>query len=170
VIPVLETERLTMREPRNDDFEPIAAFLASHRARHVGGPYVRLHAWRAFAATLGHWDLRGYGMWAVEERSAGTLVGLVGLYDPEGWIAREIGWWLVSPAHEGRGLAREAALTARRFAYEVAGWREAFSVIDPENERSIRLAERLGCRLDREDLTPMGKRVHVYRHPAPEAR
>ena len=170
MIPVLQTERLTLRAPRSGDFEPIASFLASDRARYVGGPYSRLHAWRALAATLGHWDLRGYGMWAVEERSGGGLVGLVGLHDPEGWIAPEIGWWLVAPVHEGRGLAFEAARAARRYAYGIVGWREAFSVIDPANERSIRLAERLGCKLDREDVTPLEKRVLVYRHPAPEAQ
>jgi RimJ/RimL family protein N-acetyltransferase len=170
MIPVLTTERLTLRGPRLADFEPVAAFLASDRARYVGGPYHRLHAWRALAAVLGHWELRGYGMWAVEESSTGDLAGIIGVHNPEGWLAPEIGWWMVSPAHEGRGFAFEAAVVARRYAYTIVGWREAFSVIDPDNLRSIRLAERLGCRLDREDVTPTDKRVLVFRHPAPEAR
>ena len=55
----------------------------------------------------------------------------VGLYDPEGWIAPEIGWWIVAPEQEGKGFAFEAARAARRYAYQIAGWREAFSVIDP---------------------------------------
>ena len=95
---------------------------------------------------------------------------MVGLHYPEGWIAPEIGWWIVVPAQEGKGFAFEAALAARRYAYLVAGWPEAFSVIDPENARSIRLAERLGA-----TARPPGRRrdaggpALVYRHPAPEA-
>jgi RimJ/RimL family protein N-acetyltransferase len=170
MIPVLGTERLRLRAPAAGDFEAMAAFLASERARMIGGPLDRLAAWRALAASLGHWELRGYGMWAVEEAATGAFVGQVGMFDPEGWIAAEIGWWIAPPEAEGRGFAFEAAVAARRYAYEVAGWREAFSVIHPENARSIRLAERLGCRLDREQAIPSGEMRLVFRHPEPEAR
>lgn len=170
MIPVLRTERLTLRAPGAGDFEPIAEFLASDRSRYVGGPRIRIDAWRALAAMIGQWSLRGYGMWAVEETASGAYLGQVGMHDPEGWIAPEIGWWIVPPEREGQGFAYEAALAARRYAYLVAGWREAYSVIHPANARSIRLAERLGAVLDREDSVPgTGERVLVWRHPAPEA-
>jgi RimJ/RimL family protein N-acetyltransferase len=167
VIPVLATERLTLRAPRAGDFEAMAAFLASERARMIGGPFDRLAAWRALAASLGHWELRGYGMWALEETATGAFLGQVGMFNPEGWIAAEIGWWIADPEAEGRGFAHEAALAARRYAYDVAGWREAFSVIHPANVRSIRLAERLGATLDREQTVFDGETRLVYRHPAP---
>jgi RimJ/RimL family protein N-acetyltransferase len=168
MIPVLTTERLTLRAPRAGDFEAMAAFLASERARYVGGPRNRFESWRALAATLGHWDLRGYGMWGVEVTATGTYVGQVGLYNPEGWIAREIGWWIADPAAEGKGYAFEAAVAARRYAFMIVGWQEAFSVIHPDNDRSIRLALRLGATLDREDTAFGAERVLVYRHQ-PEA-
>lgn len=170
MIPVLTTERLTLRAPCVDDFEAAAAFLASDRTRYIGGPRSRLEAWRALACSIGHWGLRGYGMWGVEVTATGTYVGQVGLDNPEGWIAREIAWWIALPELEGRGYAFEAALAARRYAFETAGWREAFSVIHPENRRSIRLAERLGAVLDHADIVPETEPVLVYRHPAPEAR
>ena len=72
MIPVLATERLTLRGPQVRDFEPIAAFLASDRARYVGGKRSRRDAWRTFAALVGHWELRGYGMWSVEETATGA--------------------------------------------------------------------------------------------------
>jgi RimJ/RimL family protein N-acetyltransferase len=168
VIPVLATERLTLRAPRLGDFEAMAAFLASERSRMMDGPLDRLGAWRVLAASLGHWELRGYGMWAVEETATGAFVGQVGMFHPEGWIAQEVGWWVTAPC-EGKGFAHEAALAARRYAYAIAGWREAFSVIHPENARSIRLAERLGARLDREQAIHTGATRLVYRHPAPES-
>jgi RimJ/RimL family protein N-acetyltransferase len=168
MIPVLTTERLTLRAPRLGDFEAIAAFLASDRSRFVGGPRSRRESWRALASTLGHWELRGYGMWGVEVTATGAYVGQVGLHNPEGWIARELAWWIAAPEHEGKGYAFEAAAAAHRYAFRIAGWREAFSVIHPENVRSIRLAERLGAVLDHPDIVPEAEPVLVYRHD-PEA-
>jgi RimJ/RimL family protein N-acetyltransferase len=168
MIPVLATERLTLRGPRLADFEAVAAFLGSERARHVGGARARRLAGNTFAALVGHGELRGYGLWCVDETDTGRLVGMVGLYDPEDWFAPEIGWWIVEPAFEGRGYAREAAVAARRYAYDIAGWREAFSVIAPENARSIRLAEGLGATLDRTVSAEAGGPALIYRHPAPE--
>jgi RimJ/RimL family protein N-acetyltransferase len=170
MIPVMQTERLTMRGPRLGDFDPVAAFLDSDRAAHVGGRRRRRDAWRTFASLLGHWELRGYGMWSVDETATGAFVGMIGLYDPEDWFAPEIGWWIVDASREGRGYAREAALAARRYAYDIVGWREAFSVIAPENARSIRLAERLGATLDRTVGSEDGGPALIYRHPGPETR
>lgn len=169
MIPVLRTERLTLRGPGIGDFEAVAAFLASDRARYIGGPLSRHLAWRSFSSIVGQWQLRGYGMWSIDETATGAFVGIVGLYDPEGWIAPEIGWWAVVPAQEGRGFITEAARAARRYAYEFAGWSEAFSVIAEGNKRSVRVATRLGATLDHtEDLGERGVAL-VYRHPSPAA-
>ena len=74
------------------------------------------------------------------------------------------------PEEEGKGFAFEAARAARRYAYQIAGWRAAFSVIAPDNLRSIRLAERLGATVDREvGADDADGPALVYRHPAPEA-
>jgi len=170
VIPVLTTERLSMRGPVAADFEPVAAFLDSDRAAWIGGRRNRADAWRTFAVLVGHWALRGYGMWSVDERATGAFVGMVGLYYPEDWLAPEVGWWIVDAECEGKGYACEAAVAARRYAFDIVGWPEVFSVIAPENARSIRLAERLGATLDRTVTAPNGRPASIYRHPAPEAR
>ncbi len=170
MIPVLETGRLRMRGPVAADFDPVAAFLDSDRAAHIGGRRSRADAWRTFAVLVGHWTLRGYGMWAVDERESGAFIGLVGLYYPEDWLAPEIGWWIVDPAAEGKGYACEAAIAARRHAFDIVGWPEVHSVIAPENARSIALAERLGATLDRTVTAPNGRPALIYRHPVPEGR
>ena len=169
MIPVIETERLVLRAPTMADFEAVAAFFATERARFVGGPRDRLQSWRSFAANIGCWHLKGHGMWAVEERATGRYLGQIGLNDPEGWVAREVGWILVDPATEGRGFAREAALAARGHAYGPLGWTKVFSVIDPDNARSLALAVRLGCTVDRSAVLPDGTTALIYRHPGPEA-
>ncbi len=56
-----------------------------------------------FSAEIGHWTLRGYGFWAVEETASGAYCGQVGLWNPEGWAEAEIGW-LMMEGFEGKRL------------------------------------------------------------------
>ena len=167
-IPVLETERLTLRAPSEADFEAEAAFYATERSRHVGGPMARDQVWRSLATLLGHWLMRGYGFWAVEEKTTGAYCGRVGLWNPEGWPEPEIGWTLMASA-EGRGYAHEAALRAREHAYGALGWKTAISLIAPDNTRSATLARRLGARFERLYEHPSYGEMEIHRHPAPEA-
>lgn len=166
MIPTLHTERLTLRAPGPEDFEPFAAFYASERASMVGGPMERHDAWRALAGILGHWSLRGFGRWSVE--LGGEPMGVVGLHFPEGWPAPEVGWLLYDGA-EGRGIAREAAEAALAHAYGALGWTTAISIVHPDNARSIALAERMGARRDGEFRHPKVGPVPVWRHPGPSS-
>lgn len=165
--PVIETERLLMRPNREEDFEAFAAFYASDRARLRGGIKTRWQAWMQFAAEIGHWSLRNYGFWAVEEKATGMYCGQVGLWNPEGWPEPEVGWMLVAEA-EGRGIAFEAALRARDYAYHTLNWTRLASCISQGNERSIRLADRMGATFDRR-VPYKGIPDHlVYLHPTPD--
>ena len=121
-----------------------------------------------FAAEIGHWFLRGYGFWAVDEKATGAYCGLVGLWNPEGWPAPEVGW-LLWEQHEGKGIAREAAMRARAYAFETLGWPQVASCISDGNIRSIRLAERLGAKVDRRVPRPGRPDFLVYIHPVPRA-
>ena len=167
VAPVIETERLILRPNRPEDFDAYAAFYATDRARLRGGVKTRAQAWIQFAAEIGHWSLRGYGFWAVENKAAGAYCGQVGLWNPEGWAEPEIGW-LMMEGFEGKGYAHESALRARAYAYNTLGWTRAASCISEGNDRSIRLAERMGATFDRR-FPRDGMPDHlVYIHPAPE--
>ncbi len=130
--------------------------------RYVGerGTLSREDAWDEMAALAGHWHLRGYGMWAVEERETGSFVGRVGLHYPEGWPDHEVAWALARPFW-GKGYAAEAARAALGEAFGRLGWPRAISLIHPANTRSVRLAERLGEHLDGEAVVH-GCRVEVY--------
>ena len=76
--PIIETERLLLREFRDStDFEPYAEFYSSDLTKYYGGPFDRSAAWRAAAAMMGHRVIRGYGAWAVEEKSTGDICGIV---------------------------------------------------------------------------------------------
>ncbi len=168
-VPIVETERLVLRAPASRDVD---AYIAAHdeeRAQWMGGHSGRDAAWRAFSAITGHWALRGFGLWAVTRKGSEAILGTVGCWYPEGWPEREIGWFIFPPA-EGLGLAREAALAARDFAYSRLGWATAVSYIHPKNARSIALAERLGAVRDDKAARPKPELgTLVFRHPAPGA-
>ena len=165
-VPELETERLRLRAPRAEDFETYAAFYASPRSRFVGGPLSRGDAWRSFAAMHGHWALRGFGLWMVERREDGALVGRVGLLEPEGWPEPEIAWTLFEGC-EGRGYATEAARAARAHAAQALGRPRAISLIAPANAASAAVARRLGAAREGDWTHPEdGWTAHLWRHPA----
>lgn len=167
-IPTIETERLRFRAPALADFEDEVAFYATDRSKGVGGPRDRVDTWRVLSGVTGHWALRGYGLWAIDDKATGRYCGRVGLWYPESWPEPEIGWTLMEHA-EGRGLAYEAALATRRWAYETLGWTTAISLINADNTRSMRLAERMGCWLDGSFDHSTAGAIPVWRHPGPEA-
>ncbi len=143
-IPILETERLILRDLRESDLDPFAAMMADEEvARHIGGALTRAEAWRYIATVLGHWILRGYGLWAVERKADRAFLGRVGLINPEGWPGLEVGWALARP-YWGQGYATEAGRASLRFAFETQPADALISVIHPDNRASQKVAERLG--------------------------
>ncbi len=167
-IPQLETDRLILRAPCESDFEADAAFYASERSHGFGGPLTREESWRNLATVLGHWVMRGYGFWSVDERATGAYCGHVGLWAPEGWSEPEIGW-AMHAGSEGKGIAFEAAQAARAYAYDTLGWTTAISSIVPGNTRSVALAKRLGATFDCMYEHPTHGTMEIYRHLGPKA-
>ena len=159
----LESERLILRMFREDDFDQYASMSADPEVMRFlgdGKTLNRFEAWRQMAMILGHWQLRGYGIWAVEERDTGDVVGRIGFFNPEGWPGFELGW-VLGRAHWGRGYATEAARRALTYAFTEMKRDHVISLIDPENLASIRVAERLGERVEgRTEL--FGHEVLVY--------
>ena len=142
--PVLQTERLIMRSLNGEDFEAWCAFSADPETmRFLGGVQSRSVAWRGLCTMAGAWAVRGFSMFALIERDTGRWVGRAGPWQPEGWPGTEVGWG-IAREFEGRGYAHEAAVAAIDFAVDVLGWADIVHSIDPDNARSIRLAERLG--------------------------
>lgn len=145
----LDTPRLKLRPFTAADAPAYAAICADAEVmRFIGSGAVQTaaEAWRSMATFLGHWQLRGYGMWALELRASGALIGRVGYLDPPDWPGFELGW-LLGREHWGRGYAREAAAAALRHAFDDMQRDRVISLIRPGNERSVRVAEAIGERL-----------------------
>ncbi|HMV99874.1 MAG TPA: GNAT family N-acetyltransferase [Acidobacteriota bacterium] len=162
-IPTLTTERLLMRAFRESDLDEYAALCADPEVMRYlgeGRPLARWEAWRQMAMIIGHWQLRGYGMWAVEEKSTGKLLGRIGCFYPEGWPGFEIGWTLGRAAW-GKGFATEGARASLDFAFHTLDQNHVISLIRPDNQASIRVAERLGESLEG-SVTLFGGEALIY--------
>lgn len=161
----LETDRLVLRRPEPRDVPALTEFYLSERSQYAGGFVHHSRAWGNAVVILGHWQIRGYGLWAVTDKGDDTALGMVGPYYPDGRPETEIGW-LLFDGTEGRGIAEEAARATIRDARDRLGWTEIVHYIAPENSRSIALAERLGAALDTDAAQPLPDRHSlVYRHP-----
>jgi RimJ/RimL family protein N-acetyltransferase len=155
-----------LRGPEAQDYPDFKATFSSYRSRFMGGPLNPYEAWMLYAAEIGHWNIRGYGMWMIHDRETDRTLGMAGGWYPAKWPEREIAW-IIWPNQAGHGYALEATHAVRRYLYSEGGWEGAVSYIDPKNLDSIRLAERLGCVKDHEAATIDGHDA-VYRHPSPE--
>jgi len=150
-VPILTTQRLRLRMLQQSDFE---AYAAMHMVPEVTrfttrSVLTRMEAWRHLAIIVGHWHLRGFGMWGVEELDTGTLVGRVGFHEPDGWPDVELAW-TIGRNWWGKGYATEAARRCLDYAFGEMGRDHLISMIDPENVDSIRVAERLGQKVEGE--------------------
>jgi RimJ/RimL family protein N-acetyltransferase len=159
----LETDRLILRMFREADLDAYAAISADPEVmRYLGDgkPLDRPNSWRQIAMILGHWQLRGYGLLAIEEKATGTLVGRAGFFEPEGWPGFELAWMLRRDSW-GKGYATEAARRLLRHAFTEMKRERVISLIREGNAPSIRVAERLGERLEgRAEI--FGKEALVY--------
>ena len=172
---ILETPRLLLRRWRDDDVLPFAAINADPEVmRWIGDGSVRdeeqtranIEAWEQL------WEAEDFGLFAVELRSSGELVGFTGLavphFLPEVMPAVEIGWRLGRP-YWGRGLATEAARAAIRYGFRERELERIVSIVQVGNGASERIMVKLGMRLDRELVAAnSGRPTRVYALTADE--
>jgi len=161
--PELETERLRLRLFHRGDLDAYARMTGdAETMRFVarGAPLDRDGAWRSLGHLLAHWQIRGYGLWAAEEKASGALVGRIGLLRREGRRDLEVSW-LVARERWGEGLATEGARAALGHAFAALGARRAIGAIAADNAASLPLAQKLGPRYAKTSRVD-GRVVSIY--------
>jgi RimJ/RimL family protein N-acetyltransferase len=150
-IPTITTDRLRLRGHTEEDLEHCAAMWADPQVvRFIGNrPRSREETWTRLLKYVGHWSLKGFGFWLVEEKATGSFVGEVGFADHKRDFAPslhgipEIGWAL-TPEKQGLGYAMEAVKAAIAWSDEHLSIPQTLCIIHPHNTASIRIAESNG--------------------------
>ena len=148
-VPIIDTPRLQLRGHEVADLDACAAMWGDPEVvRYIGGrPSSREETWARLLRYRGHWELLGFGFWAVFERATGTFVGELGLADfrrdVQPPLGVEAGWVLARAAH-ARGYATEGLRAALAWGAAHVAAREVSAVIEPDNTASLRVAHKCG--------------------------
>ena len=153
-IPVLHTDRLTLRPHAGEDYEAECAMWADPAVvRFIGGkPSTRQQTWSRLLTYMGHWAAMKYGYWAIEERQSGRFIGDIGFADFKRDIAPamqnvpEFGFALASPAH-GKGYASEAVRAALAWGDAHLPSTRTVCLVNDENAASLHILEKAGYRV-----------------------
>ena len=170
--PVLETPRLLLRYPEEQDFEPLAEMMQDEEtARFIGGVQEPAITWRNFCSLLGHWQLRGYGFFSVIEKETGDWLGRIGPWYPHQWPQPEVGWTIKRQAW-GKGFAPEAASACLDYVFDTLKWPSVVHLIHVDNTPSAAVARKVGSRdTGREVEVPgFGIKVNVWGQSAEDWR
>ena len=149
-VPNINTTNLILRAMRPEDFDRFAQIWAMPDVvRFIGGtPRTRAEAWNAFLRNAGHWQMTGFGQWAVIEQRSRQMIGQVGFFfgtcglGPDFDAFPEAGWLLAPSAH-GKGYGTEAVRAAHDWFDRVIPGPIVAQMAE-ENVASQILAEKLG--------------------------
>lgn len=149
-IPTINTQRLTLRGMRAEDFKRFAEIWAMEEVvAHIDGkPWPRSKAWAAFLRNAGHWQITGFGQWAIQRHRAPDISGQVGFF----YAKRDLGedfdaypeaGWVLTPDAQGQGLGLEAVRAAHDWFDRVVTGR-LVCMIDPAHTPSLKMADAMG--------------------------
>jgi RimJ/RimL family protein N-acetyltransferase len=148
---VIETDRLLLRRVTANDVEELVEIHADPAIMHFMGAWDRARALEWLTDVDQNWQTRGYGRFAITDRGSGRLLGRTGLMYLLQFSETELGWTLRREAW-GHGYATEAARACAKWAFGEFEIPYLTSLIEPGNERSIRVASRLGMTPIRNDV------------------
>lgn len=160
----IESERLILRTFRHEDWNDLFLYYSDEDTTRytIGRTLNEAETWRTMAGMVGHWTLRGFGPYALEEKQSGKVIGVTGLWYPNDWPEPEIKWGLAKTYHR-QGYAYEAARRVKLMIKEFLPGTIPISLINCKNEPSIQLALALGCTAEKNILF-RGMECTIYRH------
>lgn len=160
----IHSERLTLRTFKDADWKDLHHYYSDMECTRytIVRTLTEGETWRTMAGMIGHWVIRGFGPYALEEKQSGRVIGISGLWYPNDWPEPEIKWGLVKSC-QGKGFASEAALRIKQMAKEYMPQTPLISLIHGENKASIKLATTLGCHFEK-SIEFRGSNWSIYRH------
>jgi RimJ/RimL family protein N-acetyltransferase len=144
--PVIITPRLILRAFTAEDVDALHRLLSEEgvlRYFPTSDPPSRDRVQQMISRLLAHWQERGYGLWAVESRLSGQLLGRCGLQHVPELDEVEVDFILGKPFW-GQGFATEAARASLHFGFDTLGLERVVGIAHVENEASQHVLEKLG--------------------------
>ena len=149
-IPTINTARITLRAMRAEDFGRFAEIWATPEVvAYIGGePRPKSKSWDAFLRNAGHWQITGFGQWAIQVHGQKPMAGQTGFF----FGTRSLGddfdpypeaGWILEPGSHRKGLGLEAARAAHDWFDRVIAGRTV-CMITPDNAGSLKIASTLG--------------------------
>ncbi|SOY46228.1 GNAT family N-acetyltransferase [Cupriavidus taiwanensis] len=147
-----ETDRLRLRQWRDQDYAPFAALNADAQVmRYFPAPLTRAESDAMAGRCRSLIAEKGWGVWVVERTADEAFLGFVGLHEPSAALpfapCVEIAWRLARPVW-GQGYATEAARAALAYGFGRLALAEIVAFTTLANARSRAVMERLGMRQD----------------------
>jgi len=160
----IESDRLILRTFQEADWKDLFPYYSDAEATRytIGRTLTEGETWRTMATMIGHWTLRKFGPYALEDKKSGKVIGVTGLWYPNDWPEPEIKWGLTRNYHR-QGYASEAARRVKAMAKEYLPQTSLISLIHPQNEPSIQLALAVGCTFEK-TYEFRGGEYRIYRH------
>jgi RimJ/RimL family protein N-acetyltransferase len=173
---LLETERLVIREMRRSDVESLHLLFSDPLFMRFWPVFDHSRTERWVEESLLSYARHGFGLWALTLRGSDQAIGDCGLDVIKGLEGTEgteggseqiqIGWHVRRDLW-GQGLATEAALACRDYAFERLGLSALSALIQPENSASRRVAEKIGMTLLRQ-IQHRGRMICLYGMQRPQ--
>jgi RimJ/RimL family protein N-acetyltransferase len=144
--PILETQRLRLREFSLDDLDDLAAMVGDEdQMSFYPRPKTRDEASDWISRNLALYEELGFGIWLLESLETSSFLGYCGLrpLTLEGASETEMGWH-TKKTFWNQGIATEAATAARDLAFGRFGLSRLVAVVHPDHLASRRVAENIG--------------------------
>ena len=155
-VPTINTPRITLRGMRPEDFERFAEIWATPQVvTHISSkPWPKSRSWDAFLRNAGHWQIVGFGQWAVQVHGVADMAGQTGFFFGSRGLGEDFdpypeAGWVLAPTVQGQGIGLEAARAAHDWFDRVIAGRTV-CMIPPDNAGSLKVAKALGYHLMRE--------------------